>query len=713
MAAIEDARSVPNAMLEALGLREERGRSATDVLIHFLADKSILLVLDNCEHLVAACSALVRQVVLRCPGARLLVTSREELHLDGQAVFVVPHMTLPDEDAPLPSDAARQYDAIRLFVDRASTAQRGFAIRDDNLARVVRVCRRLEGIPLAIELAAARVPFLSLDQLEARLAERFHVLKDGRRASRPGHESMAAAISWSYELLPTVQRNLLQRLSVFRGGWTLEAAEAVCAGEGIDDADMLDLLVELAAKSLISVRQAEPAPRYGMLETVREFVEQQSEASGERRHWRMRHLEHYLAYAERAAPELQGPDAGRWADRVHADHRNFSAACRSAIELDLAEQGLRLGKALRHWWILTGRYDEALEMQTTLAAVEPDADLPRLRSEALRGGSWSAKIHGDVPRAAALLEQALAHARRSGDGVAVGHVLTDQASLAHDRGDLEAATDKAREGIQHFQRGGASSRALAGAKDTLATVLCDQTRYDEARQLYLESLDAHRELKDSNAIAGVLNNLAVLEQESGNGKQARHYYREARELYKETGHRAGLAVTNLNLGLVELSQDEHALALQRFEESLADFRALKHSEGVRMALMQAANARQHFDDFDAARRYLDELLSQVGEKENPIATGQALTCYAGLEIDCGAALRGARLLGAAESVYTRSGGVPEPSEVKRRTMMLERAGETLDDEQLKRAVAEGRTLEMGEAVAYALGKATWEALASG
>lgn len=404
LAALEDAASVPTHVALALGARAEGGGSTEQALTAVLHDRAVLLVLDNCEHLVEAVAQLVGRLLSSCPRLRVLATSRESLGVTGERSWLVPGLGLPAPDADLTPGIALESGAVRLFVDRARDVLPSFALTEANVAAVVQVCRRLDGLPLALELAAARIAVLSPGELASRLDDRFALLTSGSRSALPRHRTLRAAVDWSYELLSEPKRVLLERLSIFVGGFTLEAAEAVCAGEGIGDAEVLDLLAALTTRSLVAMQEEKGRARYGLLETIREYATERRLARGDHEALHRRHAEYFLAVARAAEPEII---LGR-PQRLHAidvEHENLRAALAwSATTRHGTDLGLPLAWALLWYWFHRQLWREGFaHFEAALASA--DAPPPELRAAALHGMGLFGLYAGD-PLSGARLEEA-------------------------------------------------------------------------------------------------------------------------------------------------------------------------------------------------------------------------------------------------------------------------------------------------------------------
>lgn len=460
LAALDEPAALPAQVALALGARTEGGGTPEQAIAARLRERPFLLALDNCEHLVEACATLVRRLLDDCPRLHVLATSREALGVAGERSWLVPALALPPAGDPLTPDAALGFGAVRLFVDRARDVLPGFQLTDANLDAVRQVCHRLDGLPLALELAAARVTVLPLPQLAARLDDRFALLTGGPRTALPRHRTLRAAVDWSYELLGEPERLLLERLSVFAGGFTLDAAEAVCAGDGIPAAQLLDLLAALTTRSLVAMQEDDGLARYRLLETIREYAAERRRARGEGETLAERHARYYLALAQAAEPALILGRADRLR-QVDVEHDNLRAALAwSAAGGHGTTLGLPLGWALLWYWFHRQLWREGyaqLDAALASAVVPPD----RLRAAALHGlglfGLYAAR-----PESRARLEEADRLWRQAGELRWLAFTLlvrTTEASLRRD------AADAHRLAVESV----AVARAMGGAWEVALT----------------------------------------------------------------------------------------------------------------------------------------------------------------------------------------------------------------------------------------------------
>jgi non-specific serine/threonine protein kinase len=424
LAPLADPALVPQAVATVLGVQEDASRSLVAALTEALRPKHILLLLDNCEHLLDACAQLAEALLRGCAHLSILATSREALGIAGETAWRVPSLALPDPRHLPPRETLAQCEAVRLFMDRALAAQPHFLLTDHNAPAVVQLCHRLDGIPLAIELAAARLRGLSVEQLAARLDQRFRLLTGGSRTALPRQQTLQAMVDWSYSLLSVPEQTLFARLSVFTGGFTLEAAEMVCAGDPITDEDVLDLLLRLIDKSLID---AEDGPdgieRYRLLETLRQYGRERLVAGGTAAALRERHAAYFLALAEQAVPALRGREHAAWLQRLEQEHDNLRAALAWWLGAEeqpgqeesgaRAEAGLRLAGALWGFWFHRGYRGEGLRWLEQ--ALGQSGGAPSTRAAALTGAEDLTWYLGDGVRGRALLAESVALFRTAGE----------------------------------------------------------------------------------------------------------------------------------------------------------------------------------------------------------------------------------------------------------------------------------------------------------
>jgi predicted ATPase len=512
LAPILDGQMVPQAVASVLGVIEEAGRPVLEAIEKYVNERKLLLILDNCEHLVHACADLAKKLLRSGKQLQILASSREHLHVAGETLFPLPTLAIPaltEPDAAIVDlDALTQCESVRLFIDRARAAQPAFRLTAANAFPVAEICQQLDGIPLAIELAAARVGALSVEKISSRLNDRFRLLTNGDKTAMPRQQTLRASIDWSYDLLADDERILLQRLSVFAGGCTLEAAEAVGAGGCIDEPAVLELLIRLVEKSLVAVDAG--GERYRLLQTVRQYAQERLNESGAEQEVRTRHLHCYLALAEQARPQLNGPEQGAWLARLDLERENLLAAHVWADRaMDGATLGLRLVRALKPYWINRGFLALGRRM-TVEALARAGADERNLaRCRALFDVGQVAVFMGNYPEAQAYLLESLAIARELGDTRRIAASLQPLGMACLGQGDAEAARMYLQEGLSLAREQG-DKREIATALNMFAQFLRVEGEFDVAVSCFEESLAIVRELQDREGIAIGALNLAMV-----------------------------------------------------------------------------------------------------------------------------------------------------------------------------------------------------------
>ena len=670
LAPVADPGLVPQAIAAALGVREQPGRALPDTLADVLHPQRVLLVLDNCEHMVDACAGLADELLRACPDLTILATSREPLGIAGETAWRVPSLSLPDGDGA-PGGETRDawafdaHEAVRLFVERAQAARPDFALTASNAPAVIRICRRLDGIPLALELAGARVTGLSVAQIADRLDDRFRLLTSGSRTARPRQRTLRATLDWSYDLLVDAERALLRRLAVFAGGWTLEAAEAVCAWDRIEPPDVLDLLQHLVDKSLVvaDARQS-GATRYRMLEMLQQYAHEKLAERGEADDARRQHAAWFLELAEDAEIELRGPHERAWMDRLEADIDNLRATLRWVIDRGEAERALRLASALWRFWTQRGHLVEGLdwlEQVLALGSGSGDASVALLgaRAGALNGAGNLAAVRGEHARAASFLAESLALRRRLGDTAGEAIALLNLGTAARNLGDPD----------------------LAYAR-------------------FSESLGLFRSLGHTLNTATSLFNLGRLRHDEGDLERAAALYGESLALFQAVGSDRGVAILMIRLG--DMARDRGDLAAA--ERLLGDALVLLRGRGDPWILGQiltglarvAAGRHDHARTTTLACQSLRALHAAGASRD----TATALAVLAVAACVTGQAELGGQLLGAVDRAY------PEGSAIRAEQAGFEQAvaaaREVLGEAAFAAFWADGHALSLDQAVDLAL-----------
>jgi predicted ATPase/DNA-binding CsgD family transcriptional regulator len=568
LAALRDPDLVAVTVADVLGVRQEPGRPVLESVVEVVGGRRLLVLLDNCEHVLGACAKLADVLLRDCPGLALLATSREPLGIAGETVYRVPSMRTPADGDD--AGAVRASEAVRLLADRAAAQGGPLAPDEETTAVAGRICRRLDGIPLAIELAAARLRAMPAGELEARLDQRFDVLTGGSRAALPRQQTLRAMVDWSWELLTGAERAVLAALSVFAGAFGLAAAEAVAAGPDVPAAEVLGHLGALVDKSLVQFDDTGTGPaRYRLLETVRQYAAGRLDAQGPAvaEAARIAHRDCYLALAEAAAPQLIGPDQAAWLDRLDAELGNLRAAIAVSLTQADPEPGLRLVAPLRVFWLARGHAAEAVRaLQALLDAPAVDqATLPRARALAVaadlveRAGSYAA--------AETYCEEALAIARDAGDDCLVAELLHERAWILLHQGQPGAALPLIEQGLglaRRLQEPRLTALLLTGRSH--ASDLGGD--HASAARDALQSLQLYRRNGDQRAVGHLLGNLGNVELEAGELDIARPHLAESLDIARALNDRYGIVNGTFNLGLAEYLGGSPGAAEALFAETL-------------------------------------------------------------------------------------------------------------------------------------------------
>ncbi len=605
LVALSDPALVPQTVAKALAVRNASNVSLVDTLAQALCPTPALLVLDNCEHLIVACAQLTQALLTSCAALKILATSREALGLAGETITRVPSLSLPGPDDPSLVDNIDRYESVRLFVERSRAIKSDFAASSQNARAVVGICRRLDGIPLAIELAAARVNLLSAEEIERRLDHRFALLTTGSRTALPRQQTLRATIDWSYDLLSGAEQVLFRRLSVFAGGATLNAAEQICGGDGLH---VLDLMGHLVNKSLVHVEHnAAGETRYRLLETIREYAREKLSAAGEEDGVRERHLEYFRDLAEQAEPYLFASQV-TWFYRLEADIDNIRAAVEWAMQAeslekatpsDRAQSGLRLAAALAMFW--ESRYP--LDNATLLRHVVANSGARSrtvARARALNTAGFLEWSLGNWDHARLFLQEALEIAREVGDKASIAWALDYLGTVACAKGDYGTARILLEEAIVLGRDLGTSGENIRGyALCMLGDVPFSAGDYAGARILYQESVAVLEEVGNKNMLAYPLRRLSYLALAEGDIEQAARLIEQSLALNREVGNQKGILASIAGMAALRTRRGERARAAKLFGAVDALLGAMKsplfHSDRVEYG-RYVTEARALLDD---------------------------------------------------------------------------------------------------------------------
>jgi predicted ATPase/class 3 adenylate cyclase len=663
LAPLADPSLVAQAVVSTLGLREQAGRDFLDILKDYLSRKNLLLVLDNCEHLIEACAQVADALLHAAPHLKILATSREALGITGESTYPVRSLSLPDTRQPLP-DNLSQYDAVRLFIERAVAIQPNFQVTNQNAPAVAQVCVRLDGIPLAIELAAARIRGLGVEQITSRLDDRFRLLTGGSRTALPRQRTLQATIDWSYKLLSEEERVLLRRLSVFAGGWTLEAAEQVCGSGGIESEQILDLLLRLVDKSLVVPETQEAELRYKMLETIRQYAQEKLDEASESSLARDRHLAFFRAFAGQAEPHLRSKQQLLWLDRLETEHDNIRAALGWAQDSGAIAAGLHLATDLKMFWLYRAYLLEpCLALENLLAKPLPADQIQVL-----------AKAHN----VAGLLELILGN-------YAVGHAHAQESELLC------------------LELGPAGKADLAEARNLLiardVNLVKDPIR---ARQRYEENFKLFQEAGDQWGIANALVSIGIQLGRSGDFMGARQAHEQSLALFQACGDNFRVGQQNELLAGIAFHEGKHAEARTSLEAVLSFYRQVRWNLRMDNALWLLGMIAIREGDYARAKEWYSECLLLDQQLGTNTQLAECLIGFASIASVEKRFERAVQLIGAA-GAQVEARQIPlenvDRAELRRLTIVLR---EELGEETFTRVWAGGRGMTRDRAIAFAL-----------
>jgi predicted ATPase/DNA-binding SARP family transcriptional activator len=660
LAPIDDPRVVALAVAAALGVQESPAQDVTETVIEHVGDRSLLLVLDNCEHLAAAAADVAHRLLRACRALSVLATSREVLGVDGEQQLMVPPLALPVDDVGLAPNALAGFDAISLFEQRARLVLPSFQVSEDNAAAVLHVCRRLDGLPLAIELAAARLRTLSAGQLAERLDDIFSVLVGGARTAPRRHQTLRATLDWSHDLLDSDERAVFRRLAVFAGGFSLAAAENVAAGGDIRPERMLDLLTRLADRSLLRVDHSGAEARYHLLATVRDYARERLAAASEENLTREAHLRFFADFVEQIEPRITvgadrsgTVDTERELNRIQAETSNLRAALEFAEASGDVRAALRIAGPLERYAYLRGQYSEVRHWMDAAVMIGPDAPAVLL-AKALLGSGRLALLQCDYAAAVSRLEAALDLYRKLDDAQGTARALQWLGSVAREQGDYASSARLNSDSLAVAQAAG-DRLAAASAHGYLGFIAWLQCDFERAAAEAAIALEESRKLGDVEGTAWALISLGVIARQTGSRERAASLLGESRELSESIGFREGIAWSLEQLGLLAAGSGDPAAA-------------------------------------DLLRRSL-QLHRDLRDKWR---TSSVLDDLAALALARGDSERAARLLAGAQAIRDEIGSVVAPCENAQHEKTLAGARAALGDNAFEAAWQQGRTASADE-----------------
>ncbi len=710
LAPLTDPDLIPQAILSTIGIKEQQGKTPLDVLKEYLHEKQTLIVLDNCEHLVSASAQVGNTLLNAALGLKVMASSREALGVKGEVSYPVPSLSLPDIKHLPVIEGLSQYEAVRLFIDRALLVAPHFVVDKDNAPYIAQICYRLDGIPLAIELAAARVKMLSVEQIYKRLDDRFRLLTGGARTALPRQQTLRALIDWSYDLLSENECLLLRRLSVFAGGWTLEAAEEVCSDSNpspgnaeqtdhrLPVTDILDLLTQLINKSLVVViaeGSQSGETRYRMLETIRQYSREKLLEAGGSESIRDRHLAYFVKLVEQAEPRLYRSDQVRWLNRLDDELDNLRMALEWARAID-AESGLRIAALPWRWWDMRGYFREMGEWLSQFLELYPVAD--SFHAQALDSYSLCLIRQSNFAEAFRIAEQSWQMAL----------TLSDQQSKAHSLHFLGATTifqGRVEEGIQLLEQSLDLYLALGhkiGQANVLSTLATNSGNQERAAAFARECLQINRELGNLSGIAESLVTLARLTIWSGDFSAPATWLEEALSIVRQVSDQATEQYTLLIYGVLMYWQGNYPQAHAYYKELIQLSERLgNHFSGL-WAHVYVAYTLLRQGAIGQARELFEECIQRAYKADWRINLVFAVEGIASLDTNQNLLERATRLFAWADMMRDQIGDHRPPVEQASVERDLEVIHSKLNDADFVKLSTEGRTMTIEQAITLAL-----------
>lgn len=714
LAALNDGEQVARAVAKTLGVNEVGNEPTIQSVSHFLGDKQLLLVIDNCEHLIAPSAQLAAELLSRCPNLQILTTSRTSLNIGGERLWQVPTLGLPEPHQIALTDLLLQHECIRLFFERASAVQPDFHLTLENAPAVVEICTRLDGIPLAIELAAARVKVLPVEQIAARLTSaigaRFDLLTQGSRTALPRQQTLRAAIDWSYDLLAEDERLLFRQVAIFRGGFTLDAIEQI-SDFGTESArpvipypqspipNLLDLLTQLVDKSLVIVEQQGDQNRYRLLETLREYALAQA-TTAERNGFQQRHAAFFLRLAEQAAPELMRADQQLWQSRLETEHPNLRAALGYLLATDDGEMALRLATALQRFWDYRGYVHEGRDWLKKALAKRGSATI-EIQAQALSAAGWLTYRQGDLTQARLAIEESLQLFQAAEEEIGLAEALQILAVIEMDQGAYPSAQQRLEQSLS-LCRTLQYERGIARGLQTLGAWAWDQDRIAEARDYYRESLQRYQRVGDQVSIANLWLNVGDTERFLDNVVAAHANYEECLKLARALGHIGLIGAALKSLGMLAFKQQEYGQARRYGEEALHIFRELGDKPHIGFALSNLGDVARKLGESRNALAYFGQNLQIMHEVGYKWPIFYALEDIAGLLTEADQHAEAAvRFLGAAAALRQETGIFVAPTQQAEYDHILTTLRQQLGDAVFDTLWAEGQAKPLAHSVAAA------------
>jgi len=697
LASLLDPFLLPNVIAETLGISEQPGKSMENVLIEYLSDKEILLIIDNCEHLIDACAALAEKLLQYSPKLKIIATSRESLRCDGEITHKVLSLDHPDLMKKVTPIQLVQYEAVRLFIERALAVNPNFRVTNDNAPALAQICYQLDGIPLAIELAAVRIKVLPLEKICEKLEDRFKLLTGGKRTALPRQQTLKALIDWSYDLLSENEKILWRRLSVFAGGWSLEDAEEICPDDLTGREDIFEFTNGLLEKSIILFDESND--RYKMLQTIKQYGEEKLKDADETKKFKTNHLNYYLNLCESAIPELSGPNAKSWLNRFEFEYANIQTALNWSFNDKHGNEGHRLAGSLSKLWDLRGYLSEAQNwFEKLLQITEGVPEL--LIANSKRYAGMFATQQGKNDTALRLISESLEIYRKNGDQNGISNCLNILGMIELDLGRLESSKIYLTESLE-IRKNLGNKIALASGLNSLGLVLLAEGKIADAEKYFSESLDIAKEIKDDMYIGIGLNNLGQIYATSGDYEKAKTFFEEGMQIDRDLGNKNGLSFSLANLGVLAYVNKDFTGSKKYLTEGLTISREIGNRLGELYALSSFAQVFLAEGDIKTAENYFEECLMMQKENSDVKISSMCLAGIAEIKLMNGYFETAAILTGAIQERLESTGTFIEDETKYKIEEIIKSVKDNIGEERYLMEFEKGKKLSTKEAIEIA------------
>ena len=694
LSSIRDPNLVPSAIGRAVGLRDQTKTPVTDAITDHLADRSALLVLDNCEQVTLAAAGVAGHLLGTCPKLHILATSRGPLGLSTERVGHVPPLDLPDESES--TSSALHSEAVQLFVERARSVVSGFEVSTDALGSIVSICRHLDGLPLAIELAAARTRVLTPQQIERKLASRFKLLTAGPREAADRQRTLRGAIDWSYELLEETEQAFFSRVSMFRGGFNAAHATTLCLDSGADEFEALDLIDSLVNKSLLVVDTSAEDARYRQLESVQAYGQERLEESGELGDLLQRHAAHFASFAATHRGDLVGPRQARWFDVFEDEHANFRQALSWFLDAGDNPSGLALAINLAQFWHFRGYITEAVRWYDLF--LDESTQIPRdLLIKGLTVSGNFANIVSDHELALEFYSRALRLAEESRDQLNTAHLCNNIGLIEEKRGQLDDAYAHHQKALTLYRELG-DERSAAMALSNAATILRERGEFTAAQRQLDEAFEINTKIGDEQGLSNNLTHLGAIAEGLGHYEDAVEKHQRALEIRRALGYKSGIGFSLLRLASVHLNQGELRAAEREIDEAIQLYEATGISTGLNQAEVLRASLHLENGHHAEARRLLLGALDHAADRGQAGTFVAAMDALVRVELEDGRLQRACCLLGANDRVREDVKFTVPPARRASLQDLADTLRERLGSQVFEREVQRGRRLSLREAI---------------